>query len=306
MSEKPLTRTQQRILDGAYLIEVENPKALLFQHTVLCQVALPYRNPGSSVQTWDRRSGAVSLSIRSGRIMDPRTDQWRDAGIPYGVKARLILLFMNAEAIRNKSPVVELGKTFRRFLARLELDPNGRNTRGVKDQLLRLAAAQVSLAVAYSKNRSRQVQTQIVGGLDLWSEQDGDRSITWPTTVQLSTDYFAGLLEHGVPLDQRAIFNLRHNCRALDVYAWLPQRLCRVKQPVLIPWHDLQLQFGDGDPHSFRQAFRKALQLALSQYPKAQVTPEERGLRVFESPPPVMNQRQQLRLVQALEQGKRV
>ena len=38
---KPLTRTQQRILDGAYLIEVENPKEMLFQHTVLCQVRVP-------------------------------------------------------------------------------------------------------------------------------------------------------------------------------------------------------------------------------------------------------------------------
>jgi hypothetical protein len=308
---KPLTRTQQRILEGAYLIEVEDPKEILRQHTVLCQCVLPYRNPGNRL-TWDHTNGKASLSICSGRVWIPRTSQWRYAGLPYGPKPRLITMFLNSEAQRTGSPVVNLEKTLRRFLARLELDPNGHTMRVVKDQLLRLAAAQISVAVGYSTDRSSQMNTQIVDKFELWDELDDDRRIRWPATVELSPRYFASLKEHAVPLDERAILNLKHSCRALDAYAWLAQRLCRVKQSVLIPWSALQLQFGtDGaDPHSFRQRFHQALRQALSQYPEARVEPEEKGLRLHASAPPVPFTFTAIPIprsgwIRALEQGKR-
>jgi hypothetical protein len=287
---KQRTRTQQRVLDGAYLIEVEDPKELLFQHTVLCQCVMPYRNPGDDVLTWDRTNGKAALSIHSGRVWIPRTGQWQYAGLPYGPKPRLIMMFLNTEALRTGSPVVNLEKSLRAFLARLDLDPGGRNVHTVKDQLMRLAAAQISVAVGYSDSRSAQMNTQMIDKFELWDEQDGDRRIRWPAVIELSPRYFAGLQKHGVPLDERAILNLKHNCRALDAYAWLTQRLPRVKEPTLIPWHALQLQFGDPDdvrPRTFRGRFNEALQLALSQYSEARVEPDERGLTVFKSPPPV-------------------
>jgi hypothetical protein len=289
IAAKPLTRTQRRVLDSAYLIEVEDPKELLFQHSVLCQCALPYRNPGSNVLVWDRTNGAAALRIRSGETRDIRTGQWQPAGLPYGPKPRLIMMFLSTEALRTRSPVVELERSLRGFLARLELDPNGHSMRTVKDQLLRLAAAQITVAVGYGKGRAGQMNTNIVDKFELWDELDGDRRIRWPTTIELSPRYFASLQEHAVPLVERAILSLRHNCRALDIYAWMAQRLWRVSRPVLISWPDLQLQFGteQADPYSFRQEFREALLLARSQYPQAQVQPEDHGLRLFESPPPV-------------------
>ena len=42
------TLIQKRLIDGAAL-PIENPNApqnILFQHTVLCQTCLPFRNPG--------------------------------------------------------------------------------------------------------------------------------------------------------------------------------------------------------------------------------------------------------------------
>ena len=72
--------------------------------------------------------------------------------------------------------------------------------RPVKEQITRLALAQVSLAVVYSNDRSRQVQTQIIDRIDLWHEQDGDRRIRWPTVVELSPRYFADLQEHGLAI----------------------------------------------------------------------------------------------------------
>jgi hypothetical protein len=301
MSENPLTRTQQRILDGSYRIEVEDPKALLFQHTVLCQCAMPYRNPGNNVLAWSRQNGAVSLRIHSGEIRIPGTNRWRYAGVPYGCKPRMLLAFLNGEALRTGSPVVHLEESLRAFLARFELNQGGRTMRAVKDQLTRLAVASVSLAMTYDTDRWRQQTTNIVEGLDLWLERDGTRRTAWPTKVELSPRYFSSLQDHAVPLDDRAIIALANNARALDIYAWLAQRLWRLHRPeLLVSWAHLQDQFG-GDlvsPRRFRQLFRHTLTLAHSQYPAARLEFVDGGLLLYESPPPVKVRRRPGRLVE--------
>ena len=68
-----------------------------------------------------------------------------------------------------------------------------------------------------------------------------------------------------MPLDERAIIALSNNCRALDIYAWLAQRLRRLSRPTLVSWAALQLQFGadHADHYRFRQLFRTTLALAL-------------------------------------------
>jgi hypothetical protein len=53
------TRIEQRLIDGA-AFRIENPdepQSLVFQHTVLCQTCLPFRDPGDQVRTWERLNG---------------------------------------------------------------------------------------------------------------------------------------------------------------------------------------------------------------------------------------------------------
>jgi Plasmid encoded RepA protein len=50
----------------------------------------------------------------------------------------------------------------------------------------------------------------------------------WPSTIQLSHDYFVSLQEHAVPLNEADLAALAHSAMALDLYAWLAQRLHRV------------------------------------------------------------------------------
>ena len=51
---KPL---QQRLLDYAELEAGAEPTEILYQHSVLCQTCLPYRDPGDEVRLWSRRNG---------------------------------------------------------------------------------------------------------------------------------------------------------------------------------------------------------------------------------------------------------
>jgi hypothetical protein len=68
---KPLTPVQRRLMEAAVREEAQK---ILFQHTVLAQTSLPYRDPGG-VREWRREQGAVSLKIDAGELMPIRMAQ---------------------------------------------------------------------------------------------------------------------------------------------------------------------------------------------------------------------------------------
>ena len=288
---KPLSPIKQRILQAAIEIEAEDPISILYQHTVFCQAGLPYRDLGASISEWERQQGRVSLLIEAGRARDPRSGEWLRLGLPFGPKPRLILAHLNAEAMRTSSPEIEIEASLTAFVKRIGLDPKGRNMRTIKDQLARLSAAQIRMAVSYAEEHSRQINTHIVSGFDLWFPKDDRQRVLWPSTVCLSHDYFQSLQQHAVPLDERAIAALSHSAMALDTYAWLAQRLHRIasSKPAFIAWAALKEQFGTGYGRmvEFRRVFKRTLEAVLSQYPAARVELDGRGMTLRHSPPPV-------------------
>jgi hypothetical protein len=83
---------------------------------------------------------------------------------------------------------------------------------------------------------------------------------------------------------------------ALDIYAWLAQRLHRIDlhQPAFVAWAALKQQFGPdyGRMVDFKRAFRTALQQVLIRYQAARVEMDGGGgLRLHNSPPPVTKTR---------------
>ena len=271
--------------------EADEPSSVLFQHTVFCQTGLPYRDPGLELRLWHRSQGAAHLEIQAGRAFHPGEGAFVDVGLPFGPKPRLILAHLNAEALRTGSPVVHVEVSLTAFVRRLGLCRDGRSIRIVKEQLTRLAAAEVRLAVAYSNREARQVQAHLIGEFDLWLPKDERRRVLWPTIVALDPRYFESLQRHAVPLEERALAALAHNAMALDVYAWLAQRLHRVDpaRPQLVPWVALKDQFGwhYDRVRKFREVFRQTLALVTEQYPAAQLELDGRGMTLRCSPPPV-------------------
>jgi hypothetical protein len=109
--------------------------------------------------------------------------------------------------------------------------------------------------------------------------------------VRLSQEYFDTLLQHDIPLDERAIAALSHSAMALDVYVWLAQRLHRINpsHPQFVPWIALYEQFGQGFARirKFREKFLFALRKVITQYPAARVESGRGGLTLRQSHPPV-------------------
>ena len=284
-----LSRVHRRLLAPLDAVSSAEQQ-LAFQHTVFCQTSLPYRNPGDDVREWKRDQGSVSLLVKAGEARDNVTNKWTKLGLPWGTKPRLILAYLNAEALRQGSATIEVESSLSAFVKRVRGFDGGREIRAFKDQLTRLSNATIRLATT-GTDRSFQINTQIVTAFDLWLEKDERQRVLWPSTIKLSMDYFASLQEHAVPLYEEDLAALAHSAMALDIYAWLAQRLHRVTptRPAFIPWASLRAQFGpeyDRMP-DFKRFFRKALRQVLTRYDRAKLDLDDRGMTLHNSLPPV-------------------
>lgn len=285
-----MSRVHRRLIEPIELTEQGNEPRLTFQHTVFCQAGLPYRNPGDDVRLWQRRQGAIFLEVQAGRIFKPSLDTTVELGLPWGTKPRLILVHLNAEALRQQSPVIEVENSLSAFVKRIRRFDGGREIQAFKDQLSRLSVAIVRLATTRG-DRAFQVNAQVITSFELWPELDDRQRVLWPSTIQLSLEYFNSLQEHAVPLNEADLAALAHSAVALDLYAWLAQRLHRINpnRPAFIQWPALKQQFGPdyGRMIDFKRIFRIALQQVQARYKAARFEIDGYGMRLFNSPPPV-------------------
>jgi len=273
----------------------------IFQHSVLCQTFLPYRNPGNDVKIWQQRQGNVSLAVQANHALNPETGQFEFMGLPYGTKARLILAHINSQAIKTQSRMIDVEDSMTAFIKTIGLNTDGRTIKEVKEQLRRLTTSVISLGYSDGQ-KGMQIDLKIVKAFDLWFPKDEKQRIFWSSTVQLTEDYFNSLCSHAIPLDERALAALSHNAMAMDIYAWLAQRMHRIDpaSPQFVAWKNLKDQFGSnyGEMKKFKQVFRKTLRIAKLQYPKARIEEDKnKGFYLYHSPTPIP---QKLHVVPAL------
>src|SRR5664279_2251376 len=102
------TIIKDRLIETAGLLN-DGEQPVTFQHSILCQTSLPYRDPGPEVRRWERQQGTAALLINAGEARDPETGKWVPLGLPWGPKARVVLIHLNSEAVRAQSPLVDVG-----------------------------------------------------------------------------------------------------------------------------------------------------------------------------------------------------
>jgi hypothetical protein len=286
-----LSSIQRRLIEAAADIRTDEPDDIAYQHSILCQTALPAAKPPEGALTWEKRQGRATLLVQAGQALDPSTGHFTQLSLPYGPKARLLLMHLNGEAVRRQSPLIPVEDSMTAFFRRLMgKTQDGRQVRMLKTQLSSLAAANFRMGIAENE-RAMQVNTQVVGAFDLWLGKDEQQRVLWPSTLRLSTDYYESLTRFAVPLDERAIAALAFSAVALDIYCWLAQRLHRVPEgkPQFVAWANLHEQFGQGYAaiRQFRAFFLKQLHEVKGVYPEAKFETDSKGMYLSHSPPPV-------------------
>lgn len=292
----PLTTAQQKLVKAASDIALHSATAddACYLHTVLCQVGMPRKRTDSL--SFERTNGAASLLLSAGKLWNGR--HWVQQLLPYGPKPRLILINLTTAAVLTGSRMIDVGRSTREFMERVGLDNQGSEYRSLRRQIAALAACRMQLGVAVGGSVIN-LDTQPIHRFDVWIVPNQDQQTLWPGVVELSQEYFDGIREHAVPLDERAVAALRGSALALDIYTWLAHRLHRVREAngARVRWQALASQFGQEYKQAFhfRAEFRETMAQVLAVYPGARVEETSDGLLLRLSPPPIPKTRLQIR-----------
>src|SRR3954449_11713934 len=115
-----LTPIQQRLLAAPDAILQDQPDDILFQVSTLCQTYFPTARQPLHVRKWQRQQGRAHLLVEAGQAWHPTQQQFVELPLPYGPKARLILMHLNSEAVRHRSHVIEVDRSMTAFVARVQ------------------------------------------------------------------------------------------------------------------------------------------------------------------------------------------
>ena len=203
-------------------------------------------------------------------------------GLPYGRYPRLVLAYLNTEAVRRKSRHIELGPHFSHFCAALGIPPTS-GPRGslptLREQMQRLFASTFQCVYHHEAEGRHAGDGFLIAEKRLlwWDPRQSKGEPAWGSHVVLSERFFREAAEAPVPLDLRVLRALRSPFE-IDTYVWLTWRF--------IPWSSLMLQFGCGyaNPRHFKKRFLEYLRTVLLYYPDARLEPATAGLRLRPSP----------------------
>jgi Plasmid encoded RepA protein len=251
------------------------------------QSALPHKRLADDA-SWQVRTDYVSLLVEPGK-RHTLTGDPIPIGVPYGSRARLIILYLQSEAMRTNSREIELGRSLHAWLRKLEISVGGSSMAAVRDQAERISRCRMSFQIKQG-NRTGLINQNILDTA-MFVDADGDspQGSLFAETAKLSEMFFEQLKRHPVPIEESAIKSISNNSQAIDTYCFLAYRLHALSSPTMVPWKSLMAQFGAGvsAPFKFRQQFRGTLELAMAVYPEAKVEVLPRGVMLHPSPPPV-------------------
>jgi len=98
------TPLDRRCVEAAHLVLSDEMGAPGFVHAGFAMTALPHKR--TDAPEWVRDGADIRLRIESGKTHDGTV-----VGVPFGYVARLILLYLQTEAIKTRSREVELGRS---------------------------------------------------------------------------------------------------------------------------------------------------------------------------------------------------
>lgn len=287
------SKVSKRAIHSAVVTALQPPTIddAIFQHSVLCQTFLPYKDLGKEVTIWAQKQGKAELNIQCLQMRNHATNEYEYKGLPYGTRGRLILTFLNDMAIKNQSPEINVESTLTGFIKAMGLHKNGQSLSDIRDQLTRINMSVIGIAYKQSENRTLHAHLQIVREFDVSFMKNANQIYLWNNVIRLSDDYFESLMEHAIPLDQRAVVALSHNPLAMDMYAWMCQRLTRIDKtkPSFVAWKNLKEQFGTNykEMKKFREKFNIALTQVMAQYKDAKIEVNKGGMILKNSPCPI-------------------
>lgn len=249
-------------------------------HSVLAICALPYTRQPITTRTWERQQGQMKLMVSAGTLAG-RDGKWEDQPLPYGSRARLMLLHTCSEALRQKSPVIEIEDSLTGFIRAMGFAATGGKNGTItsfKQQINALASCTMRIGL-WDEHGSKTVTTQPFTSLEVFFSKNPDQRTLWPSTLTFSQDFYQTLTKHALPINLHAVRAFSGSPRKLDILFWLGYRLNSLERSVTISWEGLRDQFGAGYGRSdnFRRDFAQEIEQIKEVFPKLPAKVSEAG-----------------------------
>lgn len=277
------SKADRQAIEAAAAILGDEEARFGITHAGFAMTSLPHKRIEETL--WRREGNRTTLLVESGR--DRRGNL---IGVPYGSFARLILLYLQTEAVRTGSPEVELGRSMKSWMGRMSLTTGGRTYQLVTEQARRISACRLTFFTERPNGaEARHNGAFVQDAISFAGVMDDDQPSFWQDRVRLDDGFWRSLKEHPVPVREEAIRAISTRSLAIDVYIWLAYRLHSLQKPTPVSWTSVHAQFGAGFKlaRQIKPTFLDALKLALAVYPEAQVEPGASGITLYPSAPAV-------------------
>ena len=277
------SKAERSAIDAAAAILSDEENRLGITHAGFAMTSLPHKRIEEAF--WKREGHRTTLLVESGR-----NRRGEMVGVPYGSIARLILLYLQTEAIRSNCPEVELGRSMNSWMGRMSLSTGGRTYQLVTEQARRISACRLTFFTERENGaESRHNGAFVQDAISLAGISDENQPALWQDRVRLDEGFWRSLRDHPVPVREEAIKTIGTRSLAIDVYIWLAYRLHSLAKPAPVSWSAIHGQFGAGFRlvRQIKPTFLDALALALAVYPEARVDIDKEAIVLHPSPPAV-------------------
>lgn len=282
----PLAQLQQLLFP-----EEDGPEGPIgFTTRLLVATTMPHSR--SDDNEFTRSSGLYDLCL-----LTPRR-----VGLPFGRYPRLIFVWIITEAVRRRTPLLYLPRTFSEFAHQLGITPSS-GPKGTLVQLREQLHRLVNVTFSCLGNTSPETHLALSpafyagGGIhpvkqyQLWWDEPPPEA-SEASFLLLNEDFFHEIIAHPIPVSLAVIRTFRSPLE-MDVYMWFTWRSfrsLRLQRPEPISWPALKNQFGSdyAEERSFRHNFLRAVKHVLSIYPTLRVKSTRRGLILLPYPPHVV------------------
>jgi hypothetical protein len=287
LARQMVPERQRPLVDIAAEVMADESQRIGISYTGFCLTSLPHKRLPDD-QTWEKKGHRVSLWVEPGRMKS--RGKVVAYGVPYGARARMILLYLQTQAVRTGSREVALGRSMRDWMERMGVSVGGETARSLREQAGRISACSLKF---FWEDEERGTEGWAAGriinsGLRFHVQEDAQGTL-WEERVVLDEIFWKALCDHPVPLLEAAIRELRDRSMSLDIYVWLAWRLHTLAKATPVSWPAICAQFGTGfrELRHFRPRFTEALGAAVAAYPEARVDVGAAGVTLHPSRPPI-------------------
>ena len=265
-----------------------------YHHGVMMQCFMPQKRLPEGQTTFQSIHGRSSLLMRAGLLADVNeAHRFVQCGVPFGAKARIIMPYIVGYAVQRRTPVIDMGRSLRRFMETVRMPIGGRSGKAITEQVNNIAAADILLG-EWSDERVLTKYRRVASEISFWLERKPNQLTFWNPEMVLSNEFYEAIQTRRVPVDMEHLIKLAGSPRRMDLYCWLSYRLPNVMagKGVAVPLMYLQPVFApdmdaDASTRLFKQRLKSDLKVIANVYSRFNVKVQDDVLWLNKSASPI-------------------